>query len=346
VTPITSFCDLADPEARINQDAAISRRSSVTPFVLKSYRQPRYPSVAMLRLLRIFAQLLVLIIVALAAALISMRFAIHGREVSVPDFRGMAPTQAERIAYRRGLEFACTERFYSATVPAGRIVSQQPDPGTRVRGGWHVRTAESLGPQRIDIPSVIGLSPRAAEIDIRRRGLEVGDSAELADAFAFTQSAVNSSADSTVAGNSTAAFAHSRSAAGVSQSGPAGRNAIPPIQTVIAQSPAPAAQGVASPRISLLYSGPVPETAYVMPDLTGLSLAAATRLATGSGLRVASITSEPAAVSSPAIPGSVSAPAELPAPDPRLARIVGQTPPAGTRVTPDTDLSFQVTRGQ
>jgi len=101
----------------------------------------------MLRFFRILAQVLVLIIVALASTLISMRFAIHGREVAVPDFRGMAPTEAERVALDRGLELIWSERFYSETVPAGRIVSQQPDPGTPRRHGWRVQVARSLGPQ-------------------------------------------------------------------------------------------------------------------------------------------------------------------------------------------------------
>jgi beta-lactam-binding protein with PASTA domain len=133
----------------------------------------------MIRFLRLLAKILVLVIVALASALISMRFAIHGREVAIPDFRGMAPAEAERSAFEHGLELSRSDHFYSAVIPAGRIVSQQPEPGTHVRRGWRVQAAESLGPQLIDIPAVIGLSPRAAEINIRRRGLEIGLAAEL-----------------------------------------------------------------------------------------------------------------------------------------------------------------------
>ena len=42
-----------------------------------------------------------------------------------------------------------------------------------MRRGWQVRVAESLGPQRVQIPNVLGQSERAAEINIRRRGLEL-----------------------------------------------------------------------------------------------------------------------------------------------------------------------------
>lgn len=133
----------------------------------------------MIRFLQLLAKILVLMIVALATALISMRFAIHGREVAVPELRGMAPAEAERAVAELGLQLSPGGRFYSATIPAGRIVSQEPEPGTRVRRGWRVQAAESLGPQLIQIPSLFGMSPRAAEIDLRRRGLEPGDAAEL-----------------------------------------------------------------------------------------------------------------------------------------------------------------------
>jgi beta-lactam-binding protein with PASTA domain len=59
-------------------------------------------------------------------------------------------------------------------------MSQRPDAGTRVRRGWQVRVAESLGPQRVVIPDVVGDSERAAELNIRRRGLDVGAVAEIA----------------------------------------------------------------------------------------------------------------------------------------------------------------------
>ena len=48
-----------------------------------------------------------------------------------------------------------------------------------MRRGWQVRVAESLGPQRVAIPNVIGQSERAANINIRRRGLDVGAIAQM-----------------------------------------------------------------------------------------------------------------------------------------------------------------------
>ena len=122
---------------------------------------------------------LVLLVVALVSALTAMRFAIHGREVAIPDLVGKTPAEARRVAEDIGLQLEVERQFYSPSVAEGRILSQLPPAGTQVRRGWQVRVAESLGPQRVEIPNVLGQTERAAEINIRRRGLEVGAVAEI-----------------------------------------------------------------------------------------------------------------------------------------------------------------------
>jgi beta-lactam-binding protein with PASTA domain len=117
---------------------------------------------------------LILLTVAMGSALTAMRFAIHGREVEVPRLIGMARTAAETSANGSGLILEVENKFFSSDVAEGKILSQLPSAGTRVRRGWRIRAAQSLGPQRTEIPSVIGQSVRAAEINVRRRGLEVG----------------------------------------------------------------------------------------------------------------------------------------------------------------------------
>jgi beta-lactam-binding protein with PASTA domain len=122
---------------------------------------------------------LVLLVVALVSALTAMRLAIHGHEVAVPDLVGQSPAAARLIVEHSGLELNVERQYYSPAVPEGRILSQLPPAGSRVRRGWEVRVAESLGPQRVAIPNVIGQSERAANINIRRRGLDVGAIAQM-----------------------------------------------------------------------------------------------------------------------------------------------------------------------
>jgi beta-lactam-binding protein with PASTA domain len=122
---------------------------------------------------------LILLVVALFSALTAMRFAIHTREVAVPDLVGKAPAEARRIAELNGFQFEVERQYYSPKIPAGLVLSQLPPAGAKIRRGWQIRAAESLGPQRVEIPNVIGQSERAAEINILRRGLDVGAVAQV-----------------------------------------------------------------------------------------------------------------------------------------------------------------------
>lgn len=122
---------------------------------------------------------LVLMTVALVSALMAMRLAIHGREVTIPKLVGMSPLEAERAGAASGLLVVVERQFYSADIPEGKIMTQMPPPGTKVRRGWSIRAAQSLGPQRVAIPDVTGGSERVAELNIRRRGLSLGSIAHV-----------------------------------------------------------------------------------------------------------------------------------------------------------------------
>ncbi len=122
---------------------------------------------------------LVLLFVAMASALLAMRFAIHGGEVAVPRVTGLAPADAERAIAGLGLTLQVERQYYSVDIPEGKIISQIPSAGMKVRRGWQVRVAQSLGPQRVAIPDVLGESGRAADLNIRRRGLDIGSIAYL-----------------------------------------------------------------------------------------------------------------------------------------------------------------------
>lgn len=128
----------------------------------------------MRRFFRWLLRALVLAVVFIASALTAMRFAIHGRQTTIPKVVGLTPTQAERVLADHGLVLEQGDRYFSSDIPPGRVMSQAPAPGVQVRRGWHVRVADSMGPQRVVIPDLIGNSERTAEINISRRGLEMG----------------------------------------------------------------------------------------------------------------------------------------------------------------------------
>ncbi|HEY1936751.1 MAG TPA: PASTA domain-containing protein [Candidatus Angelobacter sp.] len=132
-----------------------------------------------LKVVKYFFLSLVLLLVFLSSALLAMRFAIQGREVHVPKLTGLTPPEAERVANSDGLVLSVESRFYSSSVPQGRIVSQSPSPDATVRRGWKILVAASLGPQRAAVPNLIGQSQHAAGINVSRRGLEIGTVASI-----------------------------------------------------------------------------------------------------------------------------------------------------------------------
>src|SRR5882757_4606721 len=123
---------------------------------------------------------LAMLIVALLSAFITMRLAIHGREVKVPNLTGLTLADASKQTRSLGLILTLENRFYSPNTSPGHILAQSPAPGVTVRRQWAVRVTESLGAQQVAIPDVLGQSERTASINIRRLGLELGAVAHVA----------------------------------------------------------------------------------------------------------------------------------------------------------------------
>ena len=244
---------------------------------------------------------LAMLVVALFSAFITMRLAIHGREVKVPNLTGLTLADASKQTRSLGLILHLENRFYSPNTLPGHVLAQSPAPGVTVRRQWAVRVTESLGAQQVAIPDVLGQSERTASINIRRLGLEQG------------------------------VVAH------IPSSGDLG--------VVIAQTPPPNAAGVDRPRVSLLLSEPEeaesPE-AFVMPSLTGLTLAGAAARAAAAGLHIVSAEdlNIPTSTTPNATPTPGTNPSATPASTPiapvaqtlSVGTVVAQSPPAGHRV--------------
>ena len=128
---------------------------------------------------RIVSLVMLLVVVAMLSAIATMHFAIHGAEVQVPTLKGMTVAEARSQAAGMGLNLNVDNRYYSADVAAGHILTQSPAAGTVVRREWRVRVSESLGPQKVDVPDTVGSDERLAALRLRRVGLEVGMTARL-----------------------------------------------------------------------------------------------------------------------------------------------------------------------
>jgi beta-lactam-binding protein with PASTA domain len=128
---------------------------------------------------QIASLVMLLVAVALLSAIATMHFAIHGAEVQVPALTGMTVADARSQTAGLGLNLAVDNRYYSSDVAAGHILTQSPAAGTVVRREWRVRVAESLGPQKVDVPDTVGKDERVAALTLRRVGLEVGTTVQL-----------------------------------------------------------------------------------------------------------------------------------------------------------------------
>ncbi|MGO9318668.1 MAG: PASTA domain-containing protein [Terracidiphilus sp.] len=128
---------------------------------------------------QIASLVMLLVAVALLSAVTTMHFVIHGVEVKVPSLKGMTVAEARSQTSGLGLNLEVDNRYYSGDVAAGHILSQSPAPGTVVRREWRVRVAESLGPQKVEVPETVGQDVRVGALRLRRVGLEVGMTARL-----------------------------------------------------------------------------------------------------------------------------------------------------------------------
>jgi beta-lactam-binding protein with PASTA domain len=130
-------------------------------------------------ILRVAVGALLMLVVFVLFAGLALRLALHAREVPIPDLSGLTVAQASAAALHSGLDLNIEDKFYSRTVPAGRILSQSPAAGSRVRKGWPIRVTESLGPQQVTIPDVVGDPVREASLDLRKASLDLGTLAHM-----------------------------------------------------------------------------------------------------------------------------------------------------------------------
>jgi eukaryotic-like serine/threonine-protein kinase len=250
---------------------------------------------------------LAMLVVALLSAFITMRLAIHGREVKIPSLTGLTLAEASKQTRSLGLRLTLENRFYSPNTPPGHILAQYPVAGSTVRREWAVRVTESLGAQQVAIPNLIGQSERTASINIRRLGLELGAVAHIA-----------------APGDPGVVIAQTPlpNAAGVDR----------PRVSLLLSEPTESESAGESP------------DAFVMPSLAGLTLAGAAARAAAVGLHIVSAEdltqpTTPAAVtptdSTATAPETIIAPTPAPttvAETLSAGTVVAQTPLAGHRV--------------
>jgi beta-lactam-binding protein with PASTA domain len=125
------------------------------------------------RFLRVTLLVFILAAAGFLSALTTVRVAIRGRMLSMPNLTGRQVADAQRILNGEHLELRVADRQYS-TSPAGTVLRQSPAAGEQVKVSQDVQVIVSLGPRNIIVPSVVGRSMRAAQISLLEAGLPLG----------------------------------------------------------------------------------------------------------------------------------------------------------------------------
>lgn len=272
--------------------------------------------------------------------------------VTVPNIVGQTQASANAAVIAAGLGVGSVTEQYSATVLAGRVISQSPAPGLQVPPGTPVSMAVSRGPQTIFTPNVVGRTQTNAQNLIVAAGLTVGGvshnfSATVPEGNVISQ---NPAAGAPVAPGTEVDLVISRGVRPVTVPNVVGRtqasaeravtdaglvvgavteqyhNTAPKGQ-VIAQSPSAGTEVSRGAAVNLVVSkGRAPAGFLTVPNVVGGTQAAAQTALTGAGLGVGAVT----------LAFSATVPA---------GRIISQNPVEGVQVAPGTPVDLVVSKG-
>ncbi len=106
-----------------------------------------------------------------AGSLVTVTVSSGPRLVSVPAVVGRSSDAAKQAISGRGLEYSVT--FQQSQKPAGKVLKQSPEAGTRVAVGDTVSIVVSEGVQKVSVPNVIGDLRSTAVSKLRGAGFAV-----------------------------------------------------------------------------------------------------------------------------------------------------------------------------
>ena len=129
------------------------------------------------------------IVIGISAAAILILFGIlyvsgiiggSGKEVVVPDVKGMSYSEAKEVLEEKGLKIEkADEPIASQKIEKGKIVSQTPSKNSKVKKGRTVRVILSAGNAELKVPDLKGLSYNEAKTLLSEMGLQISKGDEV-----------------------------------------------------------------------------------------------------------------------------------------------------------------------
>lgn len=99
------------------------------------------------------------------------------KEVEVPDVTGKDEAEAEKILAEKKL-VAESEGKYDDTVESGKVISTNPSEGAKVKEGTKVKMYVSMGPDKVEVPYLVGGTEDDAYAALSGVGLSAGNVTE------------------------------------------------------------------------------------------------------------------------------------------------------------------------
>lgn len=102
-------------------------------------------------------------------------------DVRVPDIVGLHEFDGLRQLSERDLNLKVEQYIFDNETPVGHIISQDPLAGRMVKQQREILVLVSSGPEEVEMPSVMGLSFRQANVELTQAGFIEGEKEEVYD---------------------------------------------------------------------------------------------------------------------------------------------------------------------
>ncbi len=112
--------------------------------------------------------------IVLLTGYLTMVFIIRGKQVMVPDIKGLMLLNAKQTCSANGLYLEERGRIYDENLPEGSVTAQEPLPGEYVKKGRRIFVAVSSGLKMISVPDLKDQNLRQAGILLSQSGLKMG----------------------------------------------------------------------------------------------------------------------------------------------------------------------------
>jgi len=122
---------------------------------------------------------LIFLIVFFLAAVVLARFILRSETVSVPDLTGKTVAEAQSELVKKDLSLSASGSEFNDDWEKGKIIRQDPAPGSRIKVTKQVHVILSAGSERAEVPALEGKMLEAVPPLLREAGLARGPLSQI-----------------------------------------------------------------------------------------------------------------------------------------------------------------------